>query len=317
MKYKDYYDILGVSRDASTDEITKAYRKLARKYHPDVSKEADAQQRFQDVGEAYEVLKDKDKRKAYDRLGANWKAGQDFQPPPGWDFQGDMGDLGGMGGVSDFFSSLFGGSGGFSANFGGRGGGFEELFGGRRGGRGRGKGQDIEAQLDINLEDSYAGSERTITLSADSQFNQGRSLKVKIPKGVLPGQRIRLSGQGNPGPAAPGDLFLEIQFRPHKHYRVEGKDVYLNLPIAPWEAALGGKIEVPTPSGTIGLNIPAGSQSGRKLRLKGRGIPAKQPGDLYVVLQVHVPEAESDEAKALFEEMRDKLDFNPRAGLGV
>jgi len=323
MEFKDYYEVMGVSRDATQDEIKRAYRKLARKYHPDVSKEPDAEEKFKQLGEAYEVLKDPEKRAAYDQLGANWKAGQDFHPPPDWDagFEFSGGGFTGAGageGVdySDFFESLFG------AGF--RTGGARPGTGGRRTGF-HARGQDTHAKVLIDLEDAYQGATRHITLQVPELDQQGhvttktRTLKVNIPKGVKEGQRIRLAGQGSPGmgegPA--GDLYLEIAFKPHPFYRVEGKDVYLDLPVTPWEAALGSKVKVPTPGGVLDLKIPAASNTGKKMRLKGKGIPAKQPGDFYVELKVMTPPAENAEQRAFYEEMRDKFSYNPRSALGV
>ena len=318
MEYKDYYDIMGVSKDATQDEIKRAYRKLARKYHPDVSKEQDAEQKFKEVGEAYEVLKDPEKRAAYDQLGANWQAGQDFRPPPDWDagfeFSGGGYTQGDSAAFSDFFESLFG-----QRGFGGAGRG----AGGRAGFQRRG--EDHHAKILIDLEDAYKGTTRTITLRVPEVDAQGhvrtreRTLNVRIPKGVRQGQQIRLAGQGAPGlgSGAQGDLYLEVEFNPHSFYRVEGRDVFLDLPVAPWEAALGAKVKVPTPDGTVDLSIPAGSAGGRKLRLKGRGIPGRTPGDLYVVLQIVLPPARTEKAKELYKKMQQELAFNPRAGLGV
>ena len=309
MEYKDYYKIMGVARDASQDEIKRAYRKLARKYHPDVSKEADAEARFKEVGEAYEVLKDPEKRAAYDQLGSNWKAGQEFRPPPDWgtgfEFSGGGADF------SDFFETLFG------REFGGR--------GRARAGGFSAKGQDHHARILIDLDDSYHGATRNISLripDVDSQghvITRNRQLNVRIPKGILPGQHIRLKGQGAPGMGSgqAGDLYLEVAFRPHPFYRVKGKDVYLDLPVAPWEAALGAKVKVPTPDGTVEMKIPPNSTSGQKLRLKGRGVPAKPPGDLFAVLKIVVPPASDETSRALYKEMQQKMTFNPRAGLGV
>ena len=312
MEFKDYYDTLGIKRGATQDEIKRAYRKLARKYHPDVSREADAEQRFKEVGEAYEVLKDPEKRAAYDRLGANWQAGQDFRPPPDWDkgfeFHGGGFTDADAAQFSDFFESLFG-----------RG------FGSRGGGEFHVRGDNSFARILIDLEDAYRGASRNITLQQTELDAQGRArakertLSVRIPKGVRQGQQIRLAGQGGAGMGRgeAGDLFLEIGFRPHRLYRVEGSDVFLDLPVAPWEAALGASIKVPTPAGNVDLKIPPNSASGRKLRLKGRGIPSKQPGDLYVVLKVVLPQADTADARAAYDRLRQSLDFDPRAGLGV
>jgi len=319
LDFKDYYQLMDVERSASQDEIKRAYRKLARKYHPDVSKEADAEERFKEVGEAYEVLKDPEKRAAYDELGANWKGGQDFNPPPGWD-QGFEFHGGGYTErdpeqFSDFFESLFGSS--FAGGGGGQ---------GQRGGGGYSmRGEDAYAKAVIELEDAYQGTTRAITLRHAELGPNGRpevknrTLNVKIPKGIRQGQHIRLAGQGNPGHGGgeAGDLYLEIEFNVHPYYRVEGGDVYLDLPIAPWEAALGTTVTAPTPGGNVELKIPAGSASGKKMRLKGRGIPSSSAGDLYVLLQVALPPAKSDEARDLYKQMEQKMAFNPRAALGV
>ena len=318
MEYKDYYKIMGVKKDATQDEIKRAYRKLARRYHPDVSKEPDAEKKFKEVGEAYEVLKDPEKRAAYDQLGANWKEGQEFRPPPDWDagfeFRGGGYTPGDASAFSDFFESLFGR---------GFGGGFSGARGG--GAQFRAQGEDHHAKVLIDLEDAFHGATRTITLHAPELDAQGhvttheRTLNVHIPKGVKQGQQIRLAGQGSPGfgGGSAGDLYLEVEFKPHAFYRVEGRDLYLDLPVAPWEAALGAQVKAPTPGGIIDLKIPPGSSSGRKLRLKGRGIPGKSPGDLYAVLRIALPPGNSERAKAFYRRMEQELAFNPRAGLGV
>lgn len=313
MDYKDYYKIMGVDKTATQDDIKRAYRKLARKYHPDVSKESDAEARFKEVGEAYEVLKDPEKRVAYDQLGTNWKAGQDFNPPPDWDAGFEFNGGGYTGGNAADFSEFF-----------------ESLFGrGARTGRHHTgfhvKGEDHHAKVLIDLEDAYQGASRSITLQSPELDNHGhvvtkqRTLNVKIPKGVKQGQRIRLTGQGSPGigDALAGDLYLEIGFKPHPFYRVDGRDVYLDLPITPWEAALGATIKVPTPMGTNDLKIAKGTTSGRKHRLKARGIPGKPPGDFYVIPQITVPPADTDAAIALYRKMEQELAYNPRSKLGV
>ncbi len=321
MEYKDYYKIMGIDKGASQDEIRRAYRKLARKYHPDVSKEKNAEEHFKDLGEAYEVLKDPEKRTAYDQLGANWKAGQQgFQPPPDWDagfeFHGDSytGSAAGAGGFSDFFESLFGQAGG----------GFQYRSAGT--GQYQMRGEDSHAKVFIDLEDAYQGASRSLTLRSTVMGDDGhpqlkpRTLNVKIPKGVKAGQNIRLKGQGSPGIGGgqTGDLYLEIAFNPHSIYKVDGADVSLELPVAPWEAALGGKIKVPTPSGLIDLSIPAAISSGKKMRLKGRGIPAKQPGDFFVTLIIVLPESLTEKEKGLYQELqRANSHFNPRAKLGL
>ena len=318
MEFKDYYQIMGVKRDASQDEIKRAYRKLARKYHPDVSRESDAEHRFKEVGEAYEVLKDPEKRAAYDQLGANWRAGQEFHPPPDWnagfEFSGGGFTAGDASAFSDFFESLFG----------------EHMAAGTGGARSthryaRTHGEDHHAKVLIDLEDALHGATRTVTLHAPELDEQGRvttrerKLNVHIPQGVKSGQHIRLANQGSPGlmGGKAGDLYLEIEFRPHPLYRVDGRDLYLDLPVAPWEAALGATVKAPTPGGTIDLKVPHGSVGGRKLRLKGRGIPGNPPGDLYVRLQVALPAADTDQAKAAYRAMERQLAFNPRSGLGV
>jgi curved DNA-binding protein len=312
MEFKDYYQIMGVPRDATQDEIKRAYRKLARKYHPDVSKEANAEARFKELGEAYEVLKDPEKRTAYDQLGPNWKSGQEFHPPPGWNqgFEFHGGNVSGDGSFefSDFFESLFGK--GFNR-------------GGHTGFHARGG--DAYAKVLINLEDAYHGTTRALTLKHSEMGADGRphikerTLKVHIPKGVRQGQYIRLTGQGDPGigQGEAGDLYLEVALQTNGMYRVEAQDVYLDLPVAPWEAALGANVNVPTPTGTVDLKIPSGSSNGRKLRLKGRGIPGNPNGDLYVILNIALPEADSDAAKAAYREMARTFNFNPRKHLGV
>lgn len=307
MEFKDYYEILGVDRGASADEIKKAYRRLARKYHPDVSKEAQAEDRFKEVNEAYEVLKDPEKRRAYDQLGANWKSGQDFRPPPDWEdmfgFGGAAGGAraadGGFGGngFSDFFDSLFGG--GFRRAGGGAGGMFRQ------------KGADQRASIRVNIEDLYHGASKTIRLAS------GRSLKISIPRGMADGGQIRLAGQGGPGVngGPNGDLYLTLNASPHAYYRLDGRDILLDLPVAPWEAALGATIKVPTLGGPVELKIPPGTQSGRKLRLKGRGLPGSPPGDQYVLVQIVTPPAETEAQRDFYARMQKELAFDPRAHL--
>jgi curved DNA-binding protein len=315
MQYKDYYKIMGLSRNATQDEVKRAYRKLARKYHPDVSKEKDAEAKFKELGEAYEVLKDPEKRAAYDKLGSNWKAGEDFKPPPNWDegfeFKGGGFPGGGAGAFSDFFEQLFGRAGFHAAG--------REQHGFHM------RGQDSHAKVYIDLEDSIHGSMRNIFLSSPETDAQGyirvkhRSLNIKIPKGIKPGQHIRLSGQGDPGSGGgkPGDLLLEVAFNNHPLYRVSDTDIYLDVSVTPWEAALGAKIKVPSPEGNVDLKIPPNSRQGSKLRLKGRGLPAKTPGDFFVVLQIALPPANTEREKAAYQKMQQELDFNPRLSLGV
>lgn len=324
MKFRDYYETLGVARGATEAEIKAAYRKLARKYHPDVNKEAGAEEQFKAVGEAYSVLKDTEKRAAYDRMGANWKNGQDFTPPPNWNegfeysdgnFGGGHGGFGGgyEGDQSEFFESLFG-----------RG---RHRQGGRGGNPRQGmdfKGQDHHAKILIDLADAYNSAKRTIALHMPTQDASGhvstqeRKLDVSIPKGIKAGQNLRLAGQGGPGmgAGAAGDLYLEIDFHPNPIYRVDGKDVYLDLPLAPWEAALGTTVNVPTPAGsTLELKIPAGTAAGRKMRLKGKGIPSKEAGDLYVVPNIVLPGADTDAQKEAYQSLEKAFDFNPRTHL--
>ena len=318
MEYKDYYKIIGVDKEATQAEIKRAYRKLARKYHPDVSKEDDAEKKFKEVGEAYEVLKDPEKRAAYNQLGANWQAGQDFQPPPDWDagfeFSGGGFTPGDSASFSDFFSSLFGDE-------------AQGAYGGARHGSSQfhAQGDDHHAKVLIDLEDAFHGATRSITLQSPQMDAQGhvitreRTLNVKIPKGVKQGQQIRLSGQGSPGmgQGGAGDLYLEIEFRPHPFFGVDGRVSYLDFPLPPWEADLGAKVKTPTPAGTIDLKIPPNSVSGHKLRLKGRGIPGKTPGDLYAVLRIALPPADTQKAKDFYKKMEQEMSFNPRTGLGV
>ncbi|MCX7157076.1 MAG: DnaJ domain-containing protein [Rhodocyclales bacterium] len=307
MKFKDYYEILGVPRGAAQDDVKRAYRKLARKYHPDVSKDADAETRFKELGEAYAVLKDPEKRAAYDQMGSQWKTGQDFQPPPGWDagFEFSGGDFGaGPGGDhSDFFEALFG----------------RHAKAGPRAHM-HAQGQDHHAKVLIDLADAYHGARRDVSLRMPMLDAQGRvtmqerTLEVSIPKGIRAGQHLRLAGQGAPGlgggPA--GDLYLEIAFKPDPQFRADGRDVYVDLPLAPWEAALGTSVTAPTPEGQVQLTIPLGSAAGRQLRLKGRGIPGPPPGDLYVMLSIALPPADSEAAQEAYRAMGKAFDFNPR-----
>ncbi|WP_338771546.1 DnaJ C-terminal domain-containing protein [Massilia sp. METH4] len=307
MDYKDYYAVLGVPKTASADEIKAAYRKLVRKYHPDVSKEADADAKTKELNEAYGVLGDPEKRAAYDELGSaqyRQAEGGGFRPPPDW----------GAG-----FESF----GGADSDF------FQDLFAHVGGARRRGfqmRGDDSHAVIEIALQDAYQGASRTISLRVPEADEHGRvitrqrTLNVTIPKGVTEGQQLRLAGQGQPGSggAPAGDLYLEIRFAEDRRFRVEGRDVYQTVPVAPWEAALGAGIEVGTPSGRVSVTIPPDSQGGRKLRLKGRGIPgtaAAPAGDLYLLLDIALPPASTPQARALYEQMARELRFNPRQGL--
>ena len=310
MKYKDYYSILGVARDASDDTVKKAYRKLAQKYHPDVSKDPQGEEKFKEIAEAYETLRDKEKRAAYDQLGQQ-RPGQDFTPPPGWETR--FGD-----GTMSFddidLADLFAGLSGMGA------------------GRARGgprmrpdmaiPGQDYEVTAHITLDDAYNGALIDLNLSVPDYDEQGRvrrvqrDFKARIPKGATDGQRLRLPGQGgkgmNGGPN--GDLFLNIALHPHPLYRVDGHDLYLDLPLAPWEAALGATVNVPTLAGAVSLKVPPGTSAGRKLRLAKRGLPRPNggAGDLFAIVQIAVPTVLTDRERALFKELADSSTFNPR-----
>lgn len=311
MEFKDYYKVMGLPRDATEAQIKTAYRKLARKFHPDVSKEKDAEARFKDLGEAYEVLKNPEKRAAYDQLGQGPRPGEEFRPPPDWgsgfEFSGAGGDD--DTGHSDFFESLF------------------RRSAGPRTGRCHrdGRGEDHHARVMLDLDASLLGGQRSFTLRVPGLDAAGRleakerTLSVQIPKGILAGQTIRLAGQGSAahgaGPA--GDLFIEIDFQPHRLYAVNGRDLSLSLPVTPSEAALGAVVTIPTPSGSVQLKIPPGSRAGGKLRLKGRGIPASPPGDLYAVLEIVLPPADDAKARAAYEALAAALPFNPRANLGA
>lgn len=308
MEYKDYYRSLGVDRNASADDIKRAYRKLARQFHPDKNKAAGAEDRFKEVNEANEVLSDPSKRQSYDALGANWRAGQRFTPPPGWSGFGNAGfgnagfgnagfRNGGRGqadagGFSDFFSSLFGGAGagGFSAADFGEHPGFTQS-------------EPERMTLRIEIEDSFNGANRQVAIDAK------RRLNVRVPQGITAGQTIRLAGQAPRG----GDLLLEVQFAPHARFTAKGRDIESTLTLAPWEAALGGGVEVATLGGAVELKIPEGTQSGRKFRLRGRGLPGSTPGDQIVTAQIAVPPAISDEDRAFYQRMADHFSFNPRS----
>lgn len=327
MEYKDYYATLELKRDANESDIKRAYRKLARKYHPDVSKEKNAEEKFKQVQEAYEVLKDPQKRKAYDQLGSNWKSGQEFHPPPGWQQQGGQGFSGGfdasdLEGFSDFFSSIFGGQGrsrrGGFQGFGGEN--FDgQSFSGFQ--QREQRGQDAQAKIQVSLEDAFRGVTKTLQLQVTNQNYAGnatptvRTLKVNIPAGALAGQQLRLAGQANPGigGAPAGDLYLQIEIEPNALFTLQERDVYLTLPVTPWEAALGAEIKVPTLGGPVSLKLGVNSQSGQKLRLKGRGFPGKPTvGDQYVIVQVATPPANTEEQRAFYKKMAEVMPFNPR-----
>jgi curved DNA-binding protein len=318
MEYKDYYRVLDVPRTATQDEIKRAYRKLARRFHPDVSKERNAEERFKEVQEAYEVLKDPVKRAAYDQLGADWRSGQQFRPPPDWgsgfEFEGAAPgtrfhrefSAADDAGFSEFFSSLFGS---------------RSPFGGR-GEHRAARGHDHHARLDLTLEEAYAGGAKVVELAHPEVTPDGhvtvrnRTLRVTLPAGVVDGQVIRLAGQGAPGAAgaAPGDLYLQVHLRPHPRFEVEGRDVTSSLPLAPWEAALGATVSVPTLGGPVEVRVPPNARAGQKLRLRGRGLPGTPPGDQYVRLQIVLPPADTPRARELYEQMRRELAFDPRGG---
>jgi len=326
VKFRDYYEIMGVDKNATEEEIKRAFRKLARKYHPDLHVAKDkkeAEEKFKELNEAHEVLSDPEKRKRYDQLGENWKAGQDFQPPPGWNVRQGFGpEPGGeretfyrsadTGDFSDFFETIFGH-------------GFREGYQSPRGSQPfvrHQPGADHEATLRISLEDAYRGGVKNIALQLQklnpdgSLSAQEKHYEVKIPPGILPGQKIRLSGQGSEGTggAAKGDLYLSVEIEPHPRLRLEGLDLYTELPVTPWEAALGAEVKVDTLAGPVTLKVPSGTQSGQKLRLKGRGMPNVKgsPGDLYAVVQIKVPREMSTKEKEMFEELKRVSAFNPR-----
>ncbi len=311
MEYKDYYEIMGLSKDATPDEIKRQYRKLARKYHPDVSKEENAEEKFKEIGEAYEVLSDPEKKQAYDNLSNSYQGGENFNPPPGWEYQhrGPSYTETSNANFSDFFEELFG----------------QQQSGFRQQQQYQHRGEDIQSKLSVSLEDAYHGREVMIQIPVreitnnGSVINKTRSLKVKIPKGVMSGQQIRLQGQGYPGlgGAKAGDLFLEIQCQDHHLFQCKGKDIFLTLPITPWEAALGAEINIPTLHGNVQMKIPANSQGGQKLRLKGRGLPGKIPGDQYLILKIETPKAIDEKSKAIYRQMAEAMPFNPRQALEV
>jgi curved DNA-binding protein len=314
--FQDYYEALGVSRDAGEDEIRQAYRRLARQYHPDVNREPGAEDRFKQISEAYDVLRDPEKRQRYDRLGANWRSGQDVSGAAGFEEAFRPGD--GFGDVRvEFGNGNF--NGGEFSDF------FEGLFGRRRGGPGGGrgggpgfggfsaKGSDLEAVLELGLEEAASGGKRWLSLG------DGRSTEVDIPRGVRDGQRIRLAGEGRPGIGGgpPGDLFLRIRLKPHSRFRVEGRDLYVDLAVSPWEAALGAEVRVPTLDGSARVKVPAGSSSGRRLRLRGQGLPGSggaPAGDLYAVVTIAVPKKLTRKERELFERLASVSKFDPRKG---
>lgn len=314
MQYKDYYKTLGVDRNATQEVIKKTYRKLASKFHPDVSKEKNAEERFKQIGEAYEVLKDPEKRSAYDQLGSQWKSGQEFRPPPGWNNGFEFSSKGYSQGENTRFGEFF-----------------ESLFG--RGRKSPSQRQynhkvqqkDHHTKIAIDLIDAYQGANRRITLHTPVQNKNGliqnnkRVLNVRIPKGIKQGQRIRLVGQGMPGigGSQKGDLYLEVEFKPHPVFSITDRDVHLDLPVTPWEAALGATVKIPTPDGAVELKIPPSSKQGNRIRLKERGIPGSPPGHFYVTLQIVLPTADTEKAKNIYQNMAQELAFNPREKFGL
>jgi len=308
LQYKDYYQILGVNRDAAQADIKKAFRKLARKFHPDVSKEVDAEARMKELNEANAVLSDTEKRAAYDQLGQNYRPGEEFQPPPNWDAGFEFSGANNAD-FSDLFSQLFGKMG----------------TGEKRGREGdnrsfHSRGEDHHAKIMLDLEDAFLGATRQISLrtpNVDAQGHVGlitHTLNVKIPKGVYEGQIMRLVGKGSPGvgDGKPGDLLLELHINPHPRFRVDGCNLYIKLPVTPWEAVLGAMVPVNLFENDIRVRIPEGTQSGQQLRLRGKGIPSKTPGDLILDLQVVLPSATTQKAREIYESMARELAFNPR-----
>ncbi len=318
VKYKDYYKVLGVGRKAGKEEIHKAYRRLARKYHPDVNKEPGAEEKFKEIGEAYEVLRDLEKRNRYDALGSNWRMGQDFRPPPGWSTppggarvefgRGGGGIFDGFTGFSDFFDVIFGGG------FGG--------MGVQPGSRGARKGEDVEAQFNLTLEDAFRGGKHRVNVATPTEGPRGvvrqfeRRINIKLPRGIKEGTKIRVKrqGGGGSGVTSRGDLLLRVHFRPHRYFTVSGHDLHITVPVTPWEAALGAKVAVPTIVGVARLTIKPGARSGLKLRLAGQGMRKKDGsrGDLIAELEIAVPSEPTTEERKHLEALRESSDFNPR-----
>ncbi|WP_299692096.1 DnaJ C-terminal domain-containing protein [uncultured Tateyamaria sp.] len=307
MEFRDYYKTLGVARNADAEEIKKAFRKAARKYHPDINAGPEAEAKFKDVNEAYEVLKDPERRAAYDQLGQEPLRGQgQYQPPPDWNGGFSFSQSGPHEGeaFSDFFETLF------------------RRGAGPTSGAGAARGPDSHGRIEITIEEAFEGAKRTLSLRSpvigpDGTVSlQDRTVSVNVPRGVAEGQHIRLAGQGAPGTGGAGDLFFEVAFAPHPIYRPDGKDLYLDLPIAPWEAALGSHVTMPTPDGKVDLRIPKNARAGQKMRLKGKGLPGHPKGDIYATLKIVNPKADTAEARAFFENMAQQMPFDPRAHLG-
>ncbi len=316
MEYRDYYQILGIDKDATQEQVKQAYRTAARKYHPDINKSADSENKFKEIGEAYEVLKDPEKRTAYNQFGANWKNGQDFEPPPNWDagfeFSGAGNTSEESAGFSDFFESLFGHSQFRSSP--------EQNF------HYTTRGEDQHAKIELDIEDAFFGTKKTLSLSRPSINKAGHiittphTLHVSIPKGITEGQRIRLESQGMPGHQnnPSGDLFLEVAFRKHPFFTAIKRDIHITIPVTPWEVALGSSVTVPTLNGKVQLKIPPGSQGGSKLRLNGKGLCSNtQNGDQIVSLRIVVPEPTTKQQKELYKKMAEQMHINPRKHLGV
>lgn len=320
VRYQDYYEILGLSRSAGQDEIRKAYRKLARRYHPDVNKGRDSEEKFKQIAEAYEVLSDPEKRRKYDSLGSNWRMGQEFSPPPRggrggihYEFsESDAGPFADAGGFSDFFEALFSGLG-------------RQPPSGRGGAAGRrpGRGADHEAEITISLEEAYNGTKKAVSLQTTEVDERGRTRRsfkeynISIPKGVTEGSRIRLAGQGGEGAGAgqAGDLYLRVHIAPHPAFKLQDRNIEISLSVTPWEAALGARVTLPTLEGRATLSIPAGTQSGQRIRLRGKGMPARgssEPGDLIATAQICVPTNLSARERELFERLAANSRFNPR-----
>lgn len=319
MEYKDYYSILGLSKTASQDEIRKVYRRLAKKFHPDVNKAPDAEKKYKDINEAYEVLKDPEKRQKYDTLGSAWQNGDPFTPPPGYGGRGMDFGTGNFEGFSDFFRTIFGGMGGGMPN--GMGG-MEDMFFGSRGRSGGRKGQDSEAEIELSLDEVLQGGQKNISLESYVRASDGRmvpekrNLKVNLPRGVTDGTRLKLAGKGNPSMAGGlrGDLYLKIRIKKDPRFEVRGYDLLSEIRVSPWEAALGASIPVKGLNGTVSMKLPAGTQSGQKLRLRGKGLPAKgnSRGDMLVSIKIVVPKGLSQKEKELFELLSRESSFNPR-----
>ncbi len=308
-KYVDYYKVLGVSKEISQDDMQRAYRKLARKYHPDVNKDPGAEDKFKEISEAYEVLKDPEKRKMYNELGSNWQQGQDFRTPSGWEnVHFNFGSSGDAGGFSDFFNDLFGGRRSRPHSC------ARSFYSSR--------GSDQETVLSLTIEEAYNGGKKNLQFTTTELSPQGmpiprvKTLDINIPKGVLEGQKIRLAGQGGAGSGggAAGDLYLKVIIEPHPVYKLNGRDIYMDIQVSPWEAALGASVSLPILGGSVSVKVPHGSSSGKKMRLKGKGFPTKKGrGNLYLIIKIVLPPIITPDEKKLFKELASVSKFNPRA----